>query len=83
MKWLRETFSDGDKPSMSRQICFVFVVVFLIMEAYGHKVTDQFVSLMQGAFTWAFGSGAVSKAKDVAHAIQDKIQQKKDEEPQG
>jgi hypothetical protein len=79
MKWVKETFSDGDKPSMSRQICFVFVVVFLIMEAYGHKVTDQFVSLMQGAFTWAFGSGAVSKAKEVAHAINEKIRKPESE----
>jgi hypothetical protein len=80
MTWIRQTFSDGEKPSLARQlIAVVVLIVLLLLTAHavapqkisepGTGMLDRVLNLLESLMMWAGWSRGVTAVKDVKAKI--------------
>jgi hypothetical protein len=79
-KWIRQTFSDGEKPSLARQLIAIVVLIVLLLltaHAFAPKkigapdsgMLDKVLNLLESLMMWAGWSRGVTAIRDVKGKI--------------
>lgn len=80
MTWIRDTFSDGEKPSLARQLIALIVFIVLVLltaHAIAPKtigdpdggLVDKAIDVLEKLMMWAGWSRGVTAVKDVKAKI--------------
>lgn len=75
-QWVRQTFSDGEKPSLARQLIALVIVVVLVLltlhalfpsriRELGTGMLDRVLNLLESLMMWAGWSRGMTAVKAV------------------